>query len=560
METPATVVAARATQRTGTDAVWQRAATDPDATALVELREHGADRVLGWRELADRADRTATVLAGLGVRAGDTVVVQLPNSADFVTVSLAVLRVGAVVCPVLPGLRAPDLAHILTSSLARVMVVPAAFRGRCCAVDVTAMAAAGRTAALRHVLVAQGPAPAGPVAGRRPGRSRRVAVHQLDADIAAVWPHGAAPSPARLSPHDLALLLFTSGTTGEPKGVPHRTAALDRAAHLAAGRLRLTAGDRVHIAAPMADHSGFLYGMWLALLLGAVQIVQPVWDAGRALRAIQEWGGTCLPGTPSLLLDLADAVDSGAPAPRSLCTFVATGCAVPRTFAARARGLSQVRVCVAWGSAETFLATLSAPDDDPDLLASTGGRPLDGVRLRVTDDSGAVLGPECEGQVELTGPSVFEGYLDRPDLTGAAFTDDGWYRTGDLGVVQPSGHLRITGRVADRIDRGGVRIPAALIEQAMAAHPAVRECAVVGVPDPQLGERACLVAVLHPGATLDLDGVRHHLDGHRVAQRYWPERVEITDRLPRNPAGTVRTYLLREYIRHLSAGHAGGSS
>ncbi|MFI0976584.1 AMP-binding protein [Streptomyces sp. NPDC021093] len=559
------------TGRSLTDAVWERALARPHEPALVELRDGGADLVLDRQELVDRADRTAAVLAWLGVGTGDTVVVQLPNSADFVTVSLAALRLGAMVCPVLPSLREHEIAHVLRRSGARVLVVPRAFRRRDRVAEVAAMAAAGRTGALRHLVVTRGTPPdTHPLVGTAgPGGpyESSVAVHDLARSVALAEPLSSTARPVALPARHVAHLLFTSGTTGEPKGVPHRMDTLDRAATLAADRLGLTAADRVHIAAPMAHHSGFLYGMWLSLLLGAVQIVQPVWEAGRALRAFDDWHGTFMQGSTPFLLDMVDAVDAGAPVPKSLRTFVITGASVPRAVAERARSTLGVQVCAAWGSTETCMATLSAPGDDPASVAATDGRPLDGVRLRVTDDAGAALGTGREGHLEMTGPCVFDGYLEdgcpgdgcpqdncpephpvaqRDGLTAEAFTDDGWYRTGDLAVLERTGFLRITGRAKDVINRGGEKIPAGLVEQLMATHPAVREAAVVGLPDPRLGERACLFAVVRPGAELGLSDVQEHLDSHRVTKHYWPERLEIVDALPRNPAGKVQKFLLRE--------------
>ncbi|MFD8380012.1 AMP-binding protein [Streptomyces sp. NPDC059679] len=533
--------------RTGTaslslaDVVWRRAGEQPDGLALVELRDTGDDLTLSWHELVDLADRTATVLTGLGVRPGQTVVAALPNSADLVTVSLALLRIGAVVCPVLPSLREHELGHVLRRSCAHVLVVPESFRGRGHPCEVSAMAEAGLAPDLRHLLIAPGhsPAPSATVP----------ATHRLAAGVAVARPAGASARPPGASPHDVAHLLFTSGTTGEPKGVPHRMDTLNRAALLTADRLGLTSRDRVHIAAPMAHHSGFLYGMWLSLLLGSAQIVQPTWNADRALRAFREWGGTFMQGSTPFLLDLVDAVEAGATAPAALRTFVITGASVPRALLARARARLGVRVCAAWGSTETCMATLSAPEDEPESVAATDGRPLAGVRLRVTDDSGAELAAGCEGHLEMTGPLVFDGYLGRDDRTAEAFTPDGWYRTGDLAVLEPSGYLRITGRAKDVINRGGEKIPVGAIEQLLAAHPSVRESALVAMPDRRLGERACLFVALYPGKSLKLSDVQEFLDVHRVTKHYWPERVELVGALPRNPAGKVQKFLLRDRLR-----------
>ncbi|MCX4850458.1 AMP-binding protein [Streptomyces sp. NBC_00893] len=524
------------------DIVWDRASADPEGLAVVELGERG-DTTMTWRELVDRAERIAHVLLALGVRPGETVMVQLPNSAAFVAASLAALRIGAVCCPVLPALGQRELEYALQRSDARVLFVPEEFRKRRYAQEVRFMAEARRTGRLAHVLVV---AEDSALAYDGDESGTGVVFHDLVRSTAAARP---AEHPPVLGPDTVAHLLFTSGTTGEPKGVPHRMGTLNRAALLMSRRLGLTRRDRWHIASPMAHHSGFLYGMWVALLLGGVQVLQPVWDADRALEAFTRWRSTFMQGATPFLLDMVDAVDAGVPPPQSLSTFVITGASVPRALSARARSSLGIRVCAGWGSTETCFATLSAPGDDEELVTATDGRSLDGVRLRVVGEAGRPLGPGDEGDLQVTGPCLFEGYLGRPDLTEEAFTADGWYRTGDLAVIEPTGYLRITGRVKDVINRGGEKIPVGDIEQLLMTHPAVRDAAVVAMPDRRLGERACLFAVLSPGGLLDLTAMQIFLEGEKVAKHYWPERVEIMDALPRNPAGKVQKFILRQLAK-----------
>ncbi|WP_327347364.1 AMP-binding protein [Streptomyces europaeiscabiei] len=528
------------------DVVWNRARVDPEGLALVEVGEV-EDTTVSWGQLVDGAERMAFLLLDLGVRPGEAVMVQLPNSAAFVMASLAALRIGAVCCPVLPALGQRELSFALRRSGARVLFVADEFRKRGYADEVWAMAGAGETASLEHVLVIrEGPA------GKRcweQNADTGVCFHDLTRSMATARPAKLAQRLSTLSPDMVAHLLFTSGTTGEPKGVPHRMGILNQAALLMSRRIGLSGQDRWHIASPMAHHSGFLYGMWVALLLGGVQILQPVWDAERALEAFADWRGTFMQGATPFLLDMVEAVGGGASPPDSLATFVITGASVPRALSARARSLLGTRVCAGWGSTETCFATLSAPGDDLELVTATDGRPLDGVQLRIVDDDDRVMAPGEEGNLQAKGPCVFEGYLDRPDLTAQAFSADGWYRTGDLAVLEPTGCLRITGRVKDVINRGGEKIPVGDIEQVLMTHPAVRDAAVVAMPDARLGERACLFAVLDRGTFLDLAAVRNFLEEEKVAKPYWPERVEIVDTLPRNPAGKVQKFLLRQRVQ-----------
>jgi cyclohexanecarboxylate-CoA ligase len=239
--------------------------------------------------------------------------------------------------------------------------------------------------------------------------------------------------------------------------------------------------------------------------------------------------------------------------PETLRTFVATGAAIPRELARAARETLGAEVGGAWGTTESCLGTAFAPGDPPERAWQTDGRALDGVTMRAMDDDGRSVAPGTEGNFEVLTPWLFEGYLNRPELTAEAITDDGFYRTGDLARIDTQGYMRITGRVKDIINRGGEKVPVAEIEQLLYAHPAVREVAIVAMPDERLGERACAFVVLEPGAELDLEAVRAHLDSHRVSKTYWPERLEPVETLPRTPSGKIRKYVLRELVQRIPA-------
>ena len=324
-----------------------------------------------------------------------------------------------------------------------------------------------------------------------------------------------------------------------------------RAAAMEVEHLGLNADDRIFIPSPLAHQTGFLYGMWLAIVMGVPQIVQPVWNAPRALRALNDWDGTFVQAATPFLADIVEAVDAGERPPAALRIFVATGAAVPRGLAERATRILGTAVCGAWGTTESCLGSLAAPGDEPAKVWGTDGRALRGIRLRITDSEGHILPPGEEGHFEVQSSTMFEGYVDHPDWTAAAFTPDGWFRTGDLGVMDESGYIRITGRVRDVINRGGEKIPVAEVEQLLSDHPAIAQVAIVAMPDPRLGERACAFVVLRERASLDFDRMQHYLHACQVAKQYWPERLEIVAELPRTPSGKVQKYVLRDRARGL---------
>ena len=519
----------------------------PSELALVDV-EGPVARAWSWRKLCDDADRAATLLLELGVRAGEPVAFQLPNVGEFVVVALAALRIGAVCCPLMPIFREREMALALERSRARVLIVGSAHRGRDMVAETAALLEREEAAAVEHALVVAiepAPEPQLPAGGRVRWARWASEVERTTADPAALD----ARRPAADAP---AQLLFTSGTTGEPKGVVHRFDTLTRAVAMEIEHLGLGRDDRVYVPSPLAHQTGFLYGMWLAFFLGVPQIVQTTWDARRAAAALREWGGSFVQAATPFLSDLVAAVEDGAPAPEALRIFVVTGAAVPRVVAERATRVLDAAVCGAWGSTESCLGTLAAPTDPPEQTWGSDGRPLAGVDVRITDDRGEPLPRGSEGNFEVKSRCLFDGYLDRPDLTAEVLSADGWYRTGDLAIQDADGFVRITGRVKDVVNRGGEKVPVAEIEQLLHEHPAVADVAIVAMPHPRLGEQACAFVVPAPGASFDLQAMTDHLDARRVAVQYWPERLELVDALPRNAIGKLQKFVLREQARALS--------
>jgi cyclohexanecarboxylate-CoA ligase len=522
----------------------------PDEIAIVDVRE-ARTKTWTWAQLDAKADRLAALLLELGVESGETVAYQLPNWAEFAAFTLAAAKIGAVGCALMPIFREREVSHALRRTGARVLVIADRFRGRDHLAETEGMlggATNGAATLVEHVLVvgADG-APELPVSGA-------VHWHDLHAAAAAQQPDPeaiAARKPATDAP---AHVFFTSGTSGEPKGVVHRFDALTRAAFMEVEHLGLGRDDRMFIPTPLAHQTGFLYGMWLAFVLGSGQILQDVWEPWRGARALREWEGTFVQAATPFLADLLGAIEDGAPVPPALRIFVVTGAAVPRALAARATEVLSAAVCGAWGATESCLAALAAPGEDPEVVWGTDGRALAGTRIRINGDDGDTLPPGTEGNLEVRSRCLFDRYLDRPDLTAAAFTPDGWYRTGDLATIDADGYLRITGRVKDVINRGGEKVPVAELEQLLHEHPLIEEVAIAAMPDERLGERACAFVVRNGGeGELDLEEVRRYLDRRKVARQYWPERVEEVEEMPRTPSGKIQKFVLRERAKGLRA-------
>jgi cyclohexanecarboxylate-CoA ligase len=523
-----------------TDLVRRHARRRPHEDAVIEAESPGrVGGALSWRDLDRKADEAASLLRELGVNPGDVVAWQLPNWFEFVVLTLAATRIGAVCCPLMPFFREREVEDLLRRSRARVFVVCDEFRGRDHVNETASVLALPDPPGVAHVLVIGG-------AGPLPSSSATVRWQRFDEALSRQC-LGGAPLPVHEPTSDaLAQLMFTSGTSGEPKGVLHRATTLTRAVEVQARHLGLTARDRLFIPSPLAHQTGFLYGMWLGLVLGAPMVLQPIWDGPAALATLHRTGATFVQAATPFLADLVGAVEDGGEPPRALRVFVATGAAVPRALAEHATRTLDTTVCGAWGSTESCLGTLSAPTDEPARAWGTDGRAPQGVRIRVTDDEGTILAPGAEGNFEVDSDCLFVGYLDHPEWTDAALTPDGWYRSGDLAVIDEAGYAHITGRVKDVINRGGEKIPVARVEQLLHTHPAVREVAIVAMADQYFGERACAFVVEREQFTFTQ--MRRFLDEHKVAKQYWPERLEIVAELPRNVVGKVQKFALRDQL------------
>jgi cyclohexanecarboxylate-CoA ligase len=512
------------------DDIDRWAARDPDGTAVICVDARGADHELSWGELAAASEALAARLLALGVLAGEPVAYQLPNRPEFLIITLAVLRIGATCMPLMPIFRERELGVMLARSGARVLFVPDRERGE------LADALRPQLPALEHVIVLAGEGP--PLA--EPGLALETRAGRC-----------AAPS-------DIAQLLFTSGSTGDPKGVLHRHDVLTRAADAHIAHFGLTPEDVIYVPSPLAHQTGFLYGMWIALRLGVPQVAQEHWDGTLGMAAIERHGVTFTQAATPFLADLTRIASERGTAPERLRMFVATGAAVPRELAHGARTALDAEVGGGFGTTESCMGAGFVPGLADERAWMSDGRALANVRLRVVDDAGRPLPPGTEGHFEILTDTLFAGYLGRPEATAAALSPDGWYRPGDLATLDADGWLRITGRVRDVINRGGEKVPVAEIEQLLYRHPAVAEAAIVAMPDPRLGERACAFVVLKPGPptpTLSFAELQAHLDAEHVAKTYWPERLELVSELPRTPSGKIQKFVLRDRAREFTDVH-----
>lgn len=512
--------------RTIDDFLVDALARVPDHPAIVAFRADGKPTErLSYRMLGERVSCAAGALQALGVEPGDVVAVQLPNWWEFAVIALACGRIGAVVNPLMPIFRERELGFMLGFSGARVFVVPNRFRG----FEHGAMARRlmVELPTLKHVVVVEG--------GDEDGFERKL----LQSGAPALRP-GAAPG---LKPAELAVLMFTSGTTGEPKGVMHSANTLVACTNALAGRFGLGADAVLLCCSPLGHMTGFAAVLLQSVCLGATAVLQDVWDPRQGVRIMAAEGVTHTAAATPFLADICNAVADGAPRPARLRTFLCGGAPIPSALIERARIELGLSVSSLWGMTESLSSTLTEPARATEKSSSTDGRAVEGVDIAIVDDAGRPAPAGSIGNLKVRGAQMFLGYYKRADLP--TFDADGWFDTGDLAYMDDEGYIRISGRTKEVVIRGGENIPVVEIENLLYRHPAIAEAAIVGYPDERLGERACAFVALKPGAHFDLADVHKYMSTCKVAKQYWPERVVVLAAMPRTPSGKIQKFALK---------------
>ncbi|MFJ3926194.1 class I adenylate-forming enzyme family protein [Streptomyces sp. NPDC090022] len=493
--------------------VARRAALTPHTPALIEA---DTDRVITFGRLRERAEAVAAGLFARGVRPGTVVAWQLPTRIETVLLSLALARLGAVQSPVIPFYRDREVGFALRESKAEFFAVPGQWRG----FDHRAMA-------------------------ERLG-ARGVFEAYADTDLPEGDPGLLPPPPA--SGTDVRWIYWTSGTTSDPKGVLHTDRSLLAGGSCLAHALRLTSADVGSIAFPYAHIGGPDYLVML-LLYGFPAVLFEKFAMPGAVAGYRRHGVTVAGGSTAFysLFLTEQRKDPGEPLIPTLRLLAGGGAPKPpEIYHAVVRELG-CKLTHGYGMTEVPMITMGSPDDTDENLATTEGRPPAGMSIRITGPDGSVLPAGTDGEVRLRGEAVCRGYLD-PAQTAEVFDADGYLITGDLGHLTASGHLVLTGRSKDVIIRKGENISAKEIEDLLHQLPGVGDAAVIGLPDPERGERVCAVVEQPPGAApLDLAAVTAYLRGAGLATHKLPEQLELVEALPRNDAlRKVLKYKLRE--------------
>jgi long-chain acyl-CoA synthetase len=472
----------------------------PDRPA-VRLHE----TILTYTDLDQRSAAVAAMLAGREVRPGDRIAVMLPNVPEFAVVYYAILRAGAIVVPMSPLLKEREVTHCLGDSQARMI-----FAGQGCAE--TANAGAARVG--------------------------------IDCTVVEDGFGAALPVPAESGvrdgkPSDTAVILYTSGTTGQPKGAELTHANLATNAEVTAGDvLRLRPDDVVFGGLPLFHSFGQTCGLNAAISAGACLTLVPRFTPDGVLDMLAQHRVTVFEGVPTMYVALFAAADAAADLRcfGALRVCISGGAALPVEVLYGFEKKFECTILEGYGLSETSpVASFNQPDRP--RKAGSIGTPIHGVQIRVVDETGADVPAGEVGEIAIRGHNVMKGYWRRPDATAEAIPD-GWFRSGDLARIDDDGYLFIVDRKKELIIRGGYNVYPREIEEVLYEHPAVLEAAVVGIADSALGEEVGAAVVLRPGATATVETLQGYVKGQVAAYKY-PRRIWLLDVLPKGPTGKI---------------------
>ena len=505
-----------------------------DAVSRFGDREAMVDGEIRWSfaELGQQIQTAARALIASGVAAGDRVALWAPNICEWAVTALAVHSAGGVVVPINTRFKGGEAAYVLHRSEAKLLFCVSDF------LDINYVAllrATGAPKSLTEIVVMRGACPEG-----------TTSFGDFMARAAAITETEQTARSAAVSGDDLCHIMFTSGTTGDPKGAMLIHSAVCRS-YLSWSKVIGLDRDRYLIVNPFFHSFGLNAGILACLMTGSTMIPHPVFDVASVMKRIPEERISMLPGPPAIYQTILNSENLDQWDMSSLRLAVTGAAAIPVEMILAMRERLGFKIIVTgYGLTESSgITTMCRHDDDPEIIANTSGRALDGVEVRIVDPEGREVPSGESGEIVVRGYNVMKGYLNDEAQTAETIDGDGWLHTGDIGAMDHGGNIAITDRLKDMFINGGFNAYPAEIENLMMNHPGVAQVAVVGVPHERLGEVGYAFVVRVLGSTLDGDALiawcHDEMANYKV-----PRHIEYVDALPLNASGKVLKYQLRE--------------
>lgn len=524
-----------------TELLRSRAASHADKVFVTD-----GDNVLTFAELYDATQQLAVGLHRKGLRQGDRVAVQLPNWAAFVVVAGALARLGVVMVPIMPIYRKDEVSHVISDASVKAAIAPAHFKGFDYAAMFDEIRADSDT--LETIVAVRVPAESrADLAARTIDLFEDFLVAGIDNDAID------AEIDLRVHPDDPFVIVYTSGTTSRPKGCLHTFNTYASGARALTVAFGHTENDVQFGPSPITHTTGLVTSVLMPLLVGAASHVMADWSPVAGLAAIEKYGCTAAVTATTFLQTLVAAADEHPDADlSSLRVWTCAGAPIPAAVVENAKAkLPTASILSLYGRSENLSTTTCTVADEPDRAITSDGSALPGAQVMVVGPDGYEVPRGSEGDIAFRGPSHMIEYLNRPQDTADLYTPEGFSRSGDLGVMDDDGFVRVTGRTKDIIIRGGMNISVREVEDKLANHPDLLALAVVGMPDEKLGEKVCCYVVAKDGHDAPtVDELRAYLTDRGVAIQKTPERVIVIDELPMTATGKIQKHILRKQVAH----------
>ena len=491
---------------------------------------------LTYSQLGERSMRLALGLREAGVGKGDFFIIQLPNWHQFSVIHLALTYLGAITVSVPVTFRQHEIQFIARATGAKGIAIPDEYQNH----DFVEMVGnlQSELSNLKIGLVIGDHAPTGMLCYQEFMSGPSVVTGSIKS-FEESQPH----------PDDVTFVVFTSGSTGEPKGVMHTSNTLAAINATYVKEYGVTSDDVIFMPAPLGLSVGLMHGVRLAVFTGAKLQLQERWEAEKSIEVISRERATLTVIVPTMLQDIATnprLLDRES-LPSLRLVWVGGAFVSPSLVQVAHDNLPHTLISPGWGMSEG-IGSCCGSDTPQSKQLTTDGRPFPGTELKIVSLVGDELPFGEEGELAMRGPQLFAGYLHRPDLNDAAFLPDGFLRTGDLARMDSDGYIKMTGRVKDLIIRGGLNISPVEVEEMLAGDARITSIALSGMPDERLGERICAFVVLKRGTKLSLEDLAARAEASGLAKQKWPERLEILAELPLTPTGKVQRYALKQMI------------
>ncbi|QKY69637.1 AMP-binding protein [Lentibacillus sp. CBA3610] len=504
---------------------------NPDKTAIIDKKSRCT-----FKELGEMVDRVALGLMAYGIEKGDVISLQLPNWNEFIVLHYAATRIGAITNPLIPIYRDREIKYMVEMAESKMIVIPDTFRN----FNYPEMIQRLRDGwpALKHIFVK--------------GEDIPDEMKPLSDLFEEPWEEKYDVSvldSVDLDPNDITEIIFTSGTTGNPKGVMHTHNTLCVSTDYWVDRLKLTADDVMFMASTFAHQTGFGYGVRLPTHVGMTAVYQDIWNPHEFVEWIKKEKITFTASATPFLQDMISVDGIENEDIHSFRAFVSLGAPIPRPLVKEANEKVGFKIISGWGQTENGLVTLTGLNDSDEKITGTDGYSFPGMEIKVVDETGEICPPDIEGSLLASGPAQFVGYLKQMDITEAEH-ENGWFITGDRATIDQDGYVRITGRDKDVIIRGGENIPVAYLENVLHEHPDISVAQIIAMPDKRLQEKACAFISMKSGKdALTFQEMQKFLEDKKVAKQYWPEHLEVVGDFPRTPSGKIQKFRLREQIQ-----------